>query len=124
MYSTLLLLAATAIAADEPTTIQLTELYEHYEYDYMSDDDEYGEKVVWAVTAEVQSKLSNGMTGWTYIGFLHITRITWYGNNEDIMRVWWSNAKGDSDTELSKDEAVRRLLASCGYRGDWVATWK
>jgi len=112
---------AAVCAQPEPVTVCLTQLWEIYDYDYeyLDNVDDYGaaEVASWAAKIEVRSMLSNGMTGWTYVGFIHSTRVVRYDTGDDFTDVWWSTQAGTTGSAKTTEEAVRQIVEHRGrYR--------
>ncbi len=127
MRAICLLLCATCWGSDpEPVTVCLTQLWEVYEYDYdyMDDDGAYAELATCAWTVEVRSDLPNGMTGWTYVGFVQLTKIIRYDSDEDEAEAWWSARLGKTGSAATTEDAVRRILEHRGPVGRIDIKWR
>jgi hypothetical protein len=88
----------------------MTELWEVYDYQYSYSDEGYAERISWAWKVEVPTQLSNGMTGWTYVGFVKTERVNPQNGKEEFVETSWSNHTGDCGTEEMPEAGVRQIL--------------
>jgi len=102
----------------ERVTVCLTQLWETYDYDYDHPDGDYdyAEVASLAWKVEIKSVLSNGMIGWTYIGFINSTRVVRYGSDNSTI-IWWSTRLGKTGLEQTTNNAVKCILKGMGKTG-------
>ena len=106
------------VLVQAPAEVCLTELYEIYDYDYLSDEDTYGEKVVWAWTVEERVDLPNDVVGWRHLGFIRSIRIIWYGSDDETIEAWWADEKRKGTVD-SVEDAVGKLLRGKEFEIKW-----
>jgi len=122
----LILLAAIA-AEPEPTTVCLTQLWEFYDYDdeYQDETGSYAELVTWAWTVEVKQDIPGSeLAGWRYVGFIQLTRILWYDNDEEEATACWRTEGGKCGTTGTAEDAAGKILKLSGYPGDFDIHWR
>jgi len=121
----LCLILGTGALADKPE-VCITELWEVYDYDYDYPDEggSYCELTIWAWTVERRHKLPNGMTGWTYIGYLQLARVLHYDCECEENAAWWCDGNGNAGHAESAEDALDAMLKKNGISDKAKLTWR
>jgi len=110
MCGAMILMVALLAAEPVPVTVCLTQLWEHYDYDYEGGEGDYAEIVTKAWAVEVGTDLPNGMTGWTYVGFIRLSKILFYDSYNEEDSAWWQNKAGHRGTADSVESACEQIV--------------